>query len=106
MRNAVGLGHRRGVAGSIEGCGYIAQRLGRAEVACRLLAAAEQIRRRSDSPLFSFWIAHNEAARRELRSAMDTPGYDAAVKAGTHLREEDATNQAAALLREFAAAAL
>jgi hypothetical protein len=106
MEYALGLGHRRGVAGSIEGCGYVAERLGRAEAACQLLAAADQIRKRSGSPLFSFWIAHNETARRELRSALGAAGYDAAISAGAHLREEDATNQAAALLREFGASAL
>jgi len=103
MRNALGLGHRRGVAGSIEGCGYIAERMGRAQVACRLLSAAEQIRRRSGSPLFCFWIPHNEAANRELRTALGAAGYEAACSAGMQWREEDATNEAAALLREFAA---
>jgi predicted ATPase/DNA-binding winged helix-turn-helix (wHTH) protein len=103
MRNALGLGHRRGVAGSIEGCGYIAERMGRADAACRLLSAAEQIRRRSGSPLFSFWIPHNAAANRELRRTLGNADYEAAFSAGVHWREEDATNQASALLREFAA---
>jgi hypothetical protein len=99
MRNALALGHSRGVAGSIEGCAYLAERLGRAEAACRLLGAADQVRRRTGSPLFSFWIPHNESANRELRRTLGIAGYEAAISAGAHLREEDATNQAAALLR-------
>jgi hypothetical protein len=68
-----------------------------------LLSAAEQIRRRSGSPLFSFWIPHNAAANRELRRTLGNADYEAAFSAGVHWREEDATNQASALLREFAA---
>ncbi len=70
MREAIAVGHLRGVAGSVEGCGYLAERLGEAEQACRFLSAAEQVRRRADSPLFSFWFRHNESANSRLRSTL------------------------------------
>lgn len=103
MRNALTLGHIRGVAGSIEGCGYIAERKGRLDEACRYLGAAEQIRRRTGIPLFSFWVRHNEIANAALRCAQGEAQYEAAVSAGARMREEDAVNEAALLLREFAA---
>jgi predicted ATPase/DNA-binding winged helix-turn-helix (wHTH) protein len=103
LRYAAGLGHRRGIAGCIEGCGYIAERMSRAEIACRLLSAAEQVRKRSGSPLFSFWVPHNEAANRVLRRTLGPSDYEAACNAGAQWREEDATNQASAMLQEFAA---
>ena len=101
MRNALVVGHMRGVAGAIEGCAYIAERSGRLDEACRFLAAAEQIRKRAVSPLFSFWVRHNESANAGLRSALGMQRYDAARNAGAQMREEDAVNEAAALLREF-----
>ena len=105
MRKALVVRHSRGVAGSIEGCGYIAERLGRASEACQCLGAAGEIRKRAGSPLFSFWIQHNELANRELRKALGTDEYAAEISTGARLREEDAANHAAALLREFSAIA-
>jgi non-specific serine/threonine protein kinase len=103
MRNGISVGHARGVAGAIEGCAYIAQRLDRADAACRFLSAAAQIRRRAASPLFSFWIQHNEYAHSALRSALGPREYEAATTAGAQMRQEDAVNEAAELLREFGA---
>ena len=103
MRNALAVGHTRGVAGSIEGCGYIAARNGRLEEACRCLGAADRIRRQTEIPLFSFWERHNESANAALRSALGVGRYVAAVTAGSRMRQEDVVNEAAALLREFAA---
>jgi tetratricopeptide (TPR) repeat protein len=104
MRNAIMVGHLRGVAGSVEGCAYIAERSGLAEQACRFLSAAEQIRRRSESPLFSFWFRHNESARAALRSALGLARYEEAVTAGARMRAEDVVNEAAGLLQQFGAA--
>ncbi|HEY2679056.1 MAG TPA: winged helix-turn-helix domain-containing protein [Steroidobacteraceae bacterium] len=101
MRNAISVGHLRGAAGSVEGCAYIAERLGSAEQACRFLSAAEQIRRRAESPLFSFWFRHNEAARTALRSTLGLARYEEAVIAGARMRAEDVVNEAAALLQQF-----
>src|SRR5271170_2965178 len=61
MRKAIAVAHPRGVAGAVEGCGYLTERLGEAEEACRFLGAAEQLRQRTGSPLFSFWFRHNES---------------------------------------------
>jgi hypothetical protein len=105
MRNAISVGSLRGIAGSVEGCGYIAERLGLAEEACRFLSAAELVRRRTGSPLFSFWFRHNEAAHASLRSNLGSGRYEAAVSAGARLRAEDVMNEAAARLRQFAAVA-
>src|ERR1700733_9748249 len=103
MRNGSAVGNIRGVAGSLEGCAYIAARKGKAEESARLLSAAEQIRQRASSPLFSFWIEHNAAAHAGLRSGLGPEQYEAAISAGARMRTEDAVNEAAALLREFGA---
>jgi non-specific serine/threonine protein kinase len=103
MRNAIAVGHLRGVAGSVEGCGYIAERLGKSEDACRFLSAAEQIRQRAGSPLFSFWFRHNESAGARLRSTLGPNHYEALASAGARMRTEDVINEAAERLREFGA---
>jgi predicted ATPase/DNA-binding winged helix-turn-helix (wHTH) protein len=101
MRNALTMGNIRGAAGSIEGCGYIAERMGQLEQACRCLGAADQIRKRTGIPLYNFWIPPNEHAHVALRSALGPVEYAAAIDAGVRLREEDAANEAAALLRHY-----
>jgi predicted ATPase/DNA-binding winged helix-turn-helix (wHTH) protein len=101
MRNAIAVGHLRGIAGSVEGCGYIAERLGKVQEACRFLSAAEQIRQRAGSPLFSFWFRHNESANAQLRSALGLSRYEALVGAGARMRTEDVINEAAEQLRQF-----
>jgi non-specific serine/threonine protein kinase len=103
LRNAMGLGHLRGIAGSVEGCAYIAAIRGQNEVACRLLSGAEKMRQRAASPLFSFWLRHNESANAALLEAMGMHRYAAALHAGTRMREEDLINEAMALLTEFGA---
>jgi predicted ATPase/DNA-binding winged helix-turn-helix (wHTH) protein len=105
MSNAIAVGHARGVAGSIEGCGYIALKAGKPEQACRLLSAAAEIRRRTEMPLFSFWYRHNQDAHAELRTALDRKRYESATAEGARIRQEDIANEAAALLREFGTAA-
>ena len=103
LRNAIAVGHSRGIAGSIEGCGYIAERQGRLDQACRFLGAAEQIRRRTEIPLFSFWQRHNEFAKSTLRAALGSERYEAAVTVDAGVKEEDVSNEAAVLLHEFGA---
>lgn len=104
MRNGIAVGTVRGVAGSIEGCAYIAERMGKADHACRFLSAAEEIRKRTEMPLFSFWYRHNEEANAALRSSLGRQHYEAAIGEGARMRQEDIVNEAAALLREFSAA--
>jgi predicted ATPase/DNA-binding winged helix-turn-helix (wHTH) protein len=101
MRNGISVGHVRGVAGAIEGCAYIAERMGNADAACRFLSAAAQIRLRAGSPLFSFWARHNEFANSALRTALGIQQYEAATRLGAQMRQEDVINEAADLLREF-----
>jgi predicted ATPase/DNA-binding winged helix-turn-helix (wHTH) protein len=103
MRNALAVAHLRGIAGSVEGCGYLAEQLGHAEQACRFLSAAEQVRRRAQSPLFSFWFRHNEVANARLRSALGMNRYEALVSAGARMHAEDVINEAAERLRQFGA---
>lgn len=105
MRNAIAVGHVRGIAGSVEGCGYIAERLGRWEEAILCLSTAAQIRKRTGSPLFSFWNQHNQFTNAALRTALGNGRYDAAVTAAGGMREEDVLNQADALLCTFGAGA-
>jgi predicted ATPase/DNA-binding winged helix-turn-helix (wHTH) protein len=105
MRKAIAVGHLRGIAGSVEGCGYLAERLGKAEEACRFLSAAEQFRRRAGSPLFSFWFRHNESAGARLRSTLGSNRYEELVSAGARMRTEDVINEAAEQLRQFGAMA-
>ncbi len=103
MRNGIAVGHARGVAGSIEGCAYIAERLDKPDHACRFLSAAAEIRKRTEMPLFSFWYRHNDEAHAALRSSLGRQHYEAAIRSGAQMREEDIVNEAAALLREFSA---
>jgi hypothetical protein len=105
MQNGIAVGHVRGVAGSIEGCAYIAARMGKADHACRFLSAAAQIRKRTEIPLFSFWYRHNEEANAALRSSLGQEHYESAIGEGARMRQEDIINEAASLLREFSAAA-
>ena len=94
--------HSRGLAASLEGCGYIATRLGHGRQACLCLGAAEQIRERTGNPLFSFWTRHSEQAHAALRTELAPADYAAAIAAGTAMREEDAVNACAGWLRSFA----
>jgi predicted ATPase/DNA-binding winged helix-turn-helix (wHTH) protein len=103
MRHAISVAHIRGVAGSVEGCGYIAERLDRPEQACRFLGAAEQFRRRTSSPLFSFWIRHNEEAGARLQSKLGINRHVTLAEAGARMRAEDVINEASEHLREFGA---
>jgi non-specific serine/threonine protein kinase len=103
MRDALGVAHLRGIAGSVEGCGYLAEQLGKPEEACQFLSAAEQIRQRAQSPLFSFWFRHNESAGARLRTVLGLNRYAALVSAGARMRTEDVINQAAERLQQFGA---
>jgi predicted ATPase/DNA-binding winged helix-turn-helix (wHTH) protein len=104
MRNAMTVAHLRGVAGSVEGCGYLAEQLDKPEEACRFLGAAEQFRRRTRSPLFSFWNRHNEYAHSRLRAKLGANQHEKLIGAGARMRAEDVINGTSQLLRLFAAA--
>lgn len=101
MHGAANVGNIRGVAGSVEGCGYIAERLGQPAVAARLLTVAARVRERTGVPLFTFWLVHHEAAAQRLRSTLGAVEYAAAVAAGKSMREEDAANEVRARLQDY-----
>lgn len=96
------LDNVRGMAGSMEGCGYLACQAGEWRTAARLLAAARVIRERTELPVFSFWLPHQAATLCTLRSHLTGAELEACSRAGAALRPEDAANEALALLREYA----
>ncbi len=102
MRNAIVVGHLRGISGSLEGCAYIAERLDHPREACQFLSAAERMRERAASPLFSFWVRHHEHTRASLRRVLGRPDYESAIATGARMHAEDAINEAAQLLQRFA----
>jgi non-specific serine/threonine protein kinase len=104
LRHSATVRNLRGMAGSIEGCAYIAAGVGRCEEAARLFGAAMQLRERTGVPLFRFWIAHHEHALETLRAALGPVACDEHLVAGRALREEDSIKMADTLLREFAGA--
>ena len=97
------VGNIRGVAGSIEGCGYLACQKGDWAHAARLLAAAEGIRERTGTPLFRFWLAHRQCALNALRANLSPAEYEEALRAGGASRQEDSANDAHATLQKLAA---
>jgi hypothetical protein len=105
MSLSISLGNIRGMAGSIEGCAYLASRAGEWRPAARLLAAARATRERTKLPLFKFWRPHLESAMRALRSHLSPAEFEASWQEGAALRHEDATNEAVALLRSYSEAA-
>ena len=101
MNLSISLGNLRGMAGSIEGCAYLAAHAGEWRSAARLLAAARGTRERTRLPLFRFWWPHLEATMRALRSHLTPAELEASWQSGAALRHEDATNEAVALLRSY-----
>ena len=102
LRHSAAVRNLRGMAGSIEGCAYIAAGLGRCEEAATLLAAAMQLRERTGVALFRFWLPHHEHALETVRAALGPVACDEHLVAGRALREEDSIKMADTLLREFA----
>ncbi len=103
LRNAAGYGNIRGMAGSIEACAYIALEHGAYAPAVELLGAAATIRHRTGSPLFRFWVKHNDRAHAVARRELGASDYAAHLASGRRLRDEESVIRTAALLRSFAA---
>jgi non-specific serine/threonine protein kinase len=99
------LGNVRGMAGSIEGCGYLACRAGEWRDAARLLASAEAIRTRTQVPIFNFWRPHQAAALATLRTQLSAAELSAAQHEGAGLHQERVANLAMDLLARYAAPA-
>jgi len=92
----------RGMAGSIEGCGYLCATLGFFADAVRYLEVARRIRERTHVPLFSFWLPHHRAAEVLLRQSLTDAEYSTQRLAGGAMREEDAANEVLERLQAFA----
>jgi non-specific serine/threonine protein kinase len=101
MGGAVEVANIRGVAGSIEGCGYIAVALGEYADAARLLAAARKIRERTEVPLFRFWTPYHDNAHAELRTRLGASSYQYWSSKGQGMREEDVVNETRIMLQRF-----
>jgi non-specific serine/threonine protein kinase len=105
LNGAAEVSNMRGVAGSLEGCGYLAARRGEWSDAARYLAVARRIRDRTHMPLFNFWVAHHEAADAALRAHLGVHEYAAQSDAGRRMRDEDAANEVRARLQLYAGGA-
>ena len=95
----------RGMAGAMEGCGYLAIRHGEGPDAARFLATAAAIRERTGVPLFNFWVGFNEAAHASLRAELGQEDYEALSAAGRRMRDEDAANEVRERLKRYAGGA-
>lgn len=102
MRGAMDVGNVRGVSGSVEGCGYIAERLGRHAEAARFLASAAQVRERSQCPLFNFWVPHHDRCESAVRANLAANAYESQCAAGRRMRPEAAAEEARLLLESYA----
>lgn len=101
LKLAVAVSNIRGMAGSVEGCAYLACLAGDWSVAARLLAAAEVVRERTGMPIFNFWLPAQAAALGELQLRLSEREFAAATETGRSLRPEDAPNEALALLTRY-----
>jgi predicted ATPase/DNA-binding winged helix-turn-helix (wHTH) protein len=97
-----GLANIRGVAGSIEGCAYLACAAGKLATSARLLAAAETIRERAGAPIFRSWLAPQAVVRRRLDEALGMAEWTALRDAGRQARYEDIVAEAVDFLQSMA----
>lgn len=102
MVYATTVANVRGLAGSVEGCAYIACDQGEYEAAAELLSAARVVRERTGMPIFTLWLGHQAVALDSLRAALDPEVLRAASDRGALLRTEDAVNRARSMLARYA----
>ena len=102
MRGAAEVGNVRGVAGSVEGCSYIASRVGDYSAAARFMGIAQKIRERTAIPLFNFWNSYHQAAQNTLFAQLGHEGYHQCVTATNDMREEDVFNEVSVRLLRYA----
>jgi len=95
------VGNIRGIAGSIEGCAYLACRLGDWGTAARFLAAARHIRERTEVPIFNFWLPHQQSTLETLRAKLPATELAAQEARGLSIRWEDTANEAQAMLGQI-----
>ena len=104
MRLSSGVANLRGIAGSVEGCAYLACARREPVTAVRMLAAAQRIRERTEVPLFNFWREHHERTLSTLRTVLAPETFAAEWNAGAALRQEEAAEVARAQLVQIATA--
>lgn len=98
-----GLANLRAMAGSIEGCGYLAGARGDLRASARLLGAAEAIRDRTGIPLFRLWSGSQAEARHRLDVGLGVAERQACRDAGRQARPEEVVAETVARLRALAA---
>lgn len=102
MQQAARVGHLRGIAGSVEGCAYLAEKKAEPARAARFLAVAETIRERMRIPLFKFWWPYHAEVEPSLRSALGQRQYELAVQGARRAREEDIFDEVRGVLEQYA----
>ena len=96
----IGLQHRRGIAGCVEGAAYLVLKQGNADCATRLLAAAARVRDLTGAPLFPQWHAVHAEAEARARETLGTT-FEAVQKLGAAARYEDVVEQTRTLLGDL-----
>ena len=92
----------RSTAAAIEIAAFLASRGARPKMCARLLGKAADIRERTHSPLFSFWLAHNEEATNRARAGLGPDRFYALHRAGASARDEIVIDEVRTLLHEIA----
>lgn len=101
LEMSVGLQHRRGMAGCVEGTAYLVLKRGDARIAAALLAAAAFVRELTGAPLFPQWHkVHAEAEAQSLAVLGDA--FKDVQRQGAAARLEDVVEQTRTLLTELA----
>jgi predicted ATPase/DNA-binding winged helix-turn-helix (wHTH) protein len=102
LHDAIDVRNLRGMAGSVEGCAYIAIERGMYAEGIEMLGSAAGIRDRTGVPLFGFWLPRNDRAHDAARQALGETAYAARFAAGERMRDEDSISRVVALLQAFA----
>jgi len=92
----------RSTAAAIEIAAFLSMRTERPEICARLLGKAGDIRERTHSPLFTFWVAHDEEATNWAHTQLGKDRFESFYRAGALAGDELVINETRALLCEIA----
>jgi non-specific serine/threonine protein kinase len=95
--------HLRSHAAVLEGTVYLAARTAPPDSCVRFLGKAADIRERTRTPLFSFWLAPHDVTTRLLREKLGDAAYATLYAAGEQARDELLVEEACAVLRRLVA---
>ena len=98
LERSVPWRHLRASAAAIEITAFLAMRTLRPETSVRLLGKAADIRARTRTPLFSFWIAHEEKTANVVRAELGNGRFETLYRAGASARDELVIDEARELL--------